>query len=425
MNNKKRSDKEFFALTKKYAEASYHRANDGSRFSSMLISFLRNFVNATEEKKPDSKFYDMRVNRVHLAELDLFGLDVNTFKSRMKALLEDSDEWEEEFNKTMSDTVKSVDTNKYVHYCRNGRYYSKEKDILIDFDYEDYDNTFQVFLYTKDTKLDVNALATWFNDFFLNPSPYKGKVVKIVNNNVEILDTHLEKTSPYDDKVEASVKWLTSVTDEEVAQKLSDASLPGHAGLLLEGPPGSGKTTLVRRIIHDENQKGTSVIIYGGGSSIDKIFTMAETILPCLVVLEDVESIFGGRGDASFSESLNAMDGVKRRNGLMVLATTNNSKKLDPAVVRPGRLEEHAVIAGINENAYHNLIVSRLSWKTEEEVMQIVEALRQVAGKEVITPAMVDSLSRNAIMRNFSQNDFITFITKEWNPKFEGTDYTV
>lgn len=430
-NNEPISDKDFFKMSKKYVEHFYDRTNgstpghdrgNGTMAFRLITDFLRNLILPREEHS-ESRFDYIRNKRKVQGTLVFRDMNVLIFESRMKGFFEDSDEWEEENFNIMNQTVKSLDTDEYIYHTREASYFSEKRGILVDFEYDGYSKDYTVFLYKIEDGMTVNELVSWFENAILLPSPYKGKVVKIIGDDVEIIKPVFEKISDYDESVEKSVRWMTSVVDEDVIKKLEQASLPGHAGLLLEGPPGSGKTTLVRRVIREQNEKGVSVLIYGGGSSIDSVFKIAEDLLPCLIVLEDAESIFGNRGDASFSEFLNAMDGVKTRNGLMVLATTNDSAKMDAAIVRPGRLEEHAKIIGVNPNAYHSMIAERLSWKTDKEIDAIVQVITSTT-QDAVTPAMVDKIARSAIMHSMSQEEILHFVKFEWNKQFVGTDYT-
>lgn len=428
IKNTRMSDKEFFATVKRiFNEISYKtREGDSGRQYHGLVKFLRD-ITSPRSSEYDFKFQFMKDNAITKARTSITKMNANVFSSRMHEYFVASGEWDSADVDEEPESIKSIDNGEYVEFYEYGNFYSEKKKLLISFAYDGYEKMYSLCFFSMDENSTSQSLISDFEKEVLEPSPYKGKIIKIDNNGIETVDSVYEEISPYSDEVERSIQWLTSVADEEILQKLKEADLPGHAGVLLEGSPGSGKTTLARRVIREQNEKGVTVFIYGGGLEISEVFSFAEDMLPALIVLEDVESIFKSRGNTDFSSFLNALDGVKARHGLMVLATTNNSN-MDKAIVRPGRLEERVVIDGVNPNAYNSLVKSRLSTKTDKEIDEIVQAINErVSAKDdnsVITPAIMDSISRKAIMLSMSQSEIINFIHTEWNNSVEGKDYT-
>ncbi|HZS03902.1 MAG TPA: ATP-binding protein [Blastocatellia bacterium] len=117
--------------------------------------------------------------------------------------------------------------------------------------------------------------------------------------------------------------------------------IPWKRGVLLTGPPGNGKTHAVKAII---NRLGLPCLYvkslkadYGEDGAIKRVFARARQIKPCLVVLEDLDSLIA-RNSRSFF--LNELDGFAENTGVVVLATTNHPEKLDPAILdRPSRFD--------------------------------------------------------------------------------------
>lgn len=118
--------------------------------------------------------------------------------------------------------------------------------------------------------------------------------------------------------------------------------LPWKRGVLLLGPPGNGKTHAIKAMANRLKkpclivrsftpQRGT---VHG---CIQKVFRRAREAAPCMLVLEDLDSLVG---DAHRSFFLNEMDGFAANNGILTVATTNHPKKLDPALLhRPSRFD--------------------------------------------------------------------------------------
>jgi hypothetical protein len=119
-------------------------------------------------------------------------------------------------------------------------------------------------------------------------------------------------------------------------------SVPWKRGLLLTGPPGNGKTHAIKGLISELDRpclyarsfacEGTS-----DQRNIREVFRKARSAAPCLLVLEDLDSMVTDENRAFF---LNELDGFARNDGILVVATTNHPERLDPAIVdRPSRFD--------------------------------------------------------------------------------------
>ncbi|GGM25728.1 AAA family ATPase [Promicromonospora citrea] len=120
----------------------------------------------------------------------------------------------------------------------------------------------------------------------------------------------------------------------------------GHTtsrGLLLAGRPGVGKTKLSRVIATELAGPLTVVLVTAEvlRTWMTELYDEIRGLGPCLVVLEEIDSVAakGARGDTSFAEFLDALDGTRSSDDVLTLATTNDPDALDPAVKRPGRFD--------------------------------------------------------------------------------------
>ncbi|GHH75575.1 AAA family ATPase [Promicromonospora soli] len=120
----------------------------------------------------------------------------------------------------------------------------------------------------------------------------------------------------------------------------------GHTtsrGLLLAGKPGVGKTKLTRVIATELAGPLTVVLVTAEvlRTWMTELYEEIRGLGPCLVVLEEIDSVAskGSRGDTSFAEFLDALDGTRSSDDVLTVATTNDPDALDPAVKRPGRFD--------------------------------------------------------------------------------------
>jgi AAA+ superfamily predicted ATPase len=114
--------------------------------------------------------------------------------------------------------------------------------------------------------------------------------------------------------------------------------IPWRRGAIFIGPPGNGKTHTLKALI---NQLGKPCIYVRGfeddEESMAEVFKRARMVAPCLVVLEDLDSMIA---DKSRAFLLNELDGFRPNTGVVVLATTNHPEKLDAAILdRPSRFD--------------------------------------------------------------------------------------
>ena len=138
------------------------------------------------------------------------------------------------------------------------------------------------------------------------------------------------------------------------------AKLP--KGALLVGPPGTGKTLLAKAVAGEANVPFFSLsgsdfvemFVGVGASRVRDLFKQAEENAPCIVFIDEIDSIgksrdsrYGGGNDER-EQTLNAllaeMDGLDTSKGILILAATNRPEVLDPALLRPGRFDRRVIV---------------------------------------------------------------------------------
>lgn len=116
------------------------------------------------------------------------------------------------------------------------------------------------------------------------------------------------------------------------------SKIPWKRGILLYGKPGNGKTSIIRTIISQYNFKPVTIVPEANNESVREAFSYAEEQSPSLLYFEDLDSLFEKNVDTS--SFLNLMDGISAKNGLLVIATANEVKKLKTNITdRPSRFD--------------------------------------------------------------------------------------
>lgn len=119
--------------------------------------------------------------------------------------------------------------------------------------------------------------------------------------------------------------------------------LPWKRGLILHGPPGNGKSQVIQALIKETGLRSIYVRSFyqryeDVESTVREVFLRAKALAPCILVLEDIDSLVYEKLRSPF---LNAMDGVGSADGILTIATTNHLDKLDVAIRnRPSRFDQ-------------------------------------------------------------------------------------
>ena len=114
--------------------------------------------------------------------------------------------------------------------------------------------------------------------------------------------------------------------------------IPWKRGILLYGKPGNGKTSIIRTIMSAYNFKPVTIVAGANDEAVREAFSYAEEQSPSLLYFEDLDSLLEKSVD--ISSFLNLMDGISAKNGLLVIATANDVKKLKSNITdRPSRFD--------------------------------------------------------------------------------------
>ena len=138
------------------------------------------------------------------------------------------------------------------------------------------------------------------------------------------------------------------------------ASMP--KGILLVGPPGTGKTMLAKAVAGEANvpffsmsgSEFVEMFVGMGASKVRDLFKQAKEKAPCIVFIDEIDAIgqkrsggqYGGNDEReqTLNQLLTEMDGFECNNGVIILAATNRPESLDPALTRPGRFDRRVPV---------------------------------------------------------------------------------
>ena len=212
-----------------------------------------------------------------------------------------------------------------------------------------------------------------------------------------------------EDEAKENLSEIVEYLHNPARYKEIGASMP--KGILLVGPPGTGKTMLAKAVAGEANvpffsmsgSEFVEMFVGMGASKVRDLFQQAKEKAPCIVFIDEIDAIGKKRdgqigGNDEREQLLTEMDGFEDNTGVMILAATNRPESLDPALLRPGRfdrrvpvelpdlkgrediLKVHAKKIKVGDNVDYNKVARMASGASGAELANIVNeaALRAV-----------------------------------------------
>ena len=162
-----------------------------------------------------------------------------------------------------------------------------------------------------------------------------------------------------EDEAKENLQEIVDYLHDPNKYKTIGASMP--KGVLLVGPPGTGKTMLAKAVAGESNVPFFSIsgsefvemFVGMGASKVRDLFKQAKEKAPCIVFIDEIDTIgkkrdgqVGGNDEReqTLNQLLTEMDGFEGNNGVIILAATNRPDSLDPALTRPGRFDRRVPV---------------------------------------------------------------------------------
>ena len=253
-----------------------------------------------------------------------------------------------------------------------------------------------------------------------------------------------------EDEAKENLQEIVNYLHDPGKYKEIGASMP--KGILLVGPPGTGKTMLAKAVAGESQVPFFSIsgsefvemFVGMGASKVRDLFSQAKEKAPCIVFIDEIDAIgqkrsggqYGGNDEReqTLNQLLTEMDGFDDNSGVIILAATNRPESLDPALTRPGRfdrrvpvelpdlkgreeiLKVHAKKIKLAENVDFGTVARMASGASGAELANIVNeaALRAVRdGRRLVTQADLEE-SIETVIAGYQKKNAILTDKEKW-----------
>jgi transitional endoplasmic reticulum ATPase len=240
---------------------------------------------------------------------------------------------------------------------------------------------------------------------------------------VEVPDVTWQDVGGLDDtqeRLRETIQWPL-----EYPEVFEEMDVQAAKGVLLYGPPGTGKTLLAKAVANEAQSnfisiKGPELLNKYVGESekgVREVFEKARANAPTVVFFDEIDSIAGQRGrhqgdsgvgERVVSQLLTELDGLEELEDVVVVATTNRPDLIDPALVRPGRLDRHVHVPVPDEEGRRKIFEVHTRDKPLADDVDLDALARRTDG---YVGADIEAVTREASMA--ATREFINSVDKD------------